>query len=90
MDLLSHVRSEDSANRAAQHTRCQRNKEHEERAFWVSIPNCGRDGGEPFLWVAVVLVLYDLMIMEGDAYDEGAYEGSYTTTLSAIDLLYSE
>jgi hypothetical protein len=38
-------------------TRCKRNEEHEDGALGVAVANCRRDRGEPFLWVALKLLL---------------------------------
>lgn len=48
----------------------------EERTLGVSIPNCRRHGGEPFIGVSVVFVLDDFPEMQGYAHDQGAEEGT--------------
>jgi hypothetical protein len=40
-------------------TRGESNKEHEDGSLWVTIANGGRDGGKPFLWVALLVVGID-------------------------------
>jgi hypothetical protein len=40
-------------------TRCKRNEEHEDGALGVAVANCRRDRGEPFLGIALqVLLVY--------------------------------
>lgn len=51
-------------------------KDHEERALGVSIANRGGHGGEPFVGVAVVFILNDLVIMQRDTDNQRAEEGS--------------
>lgn len=57
------------------HTGRHGNEDHEKGPLGVSIANGGGDGGEPLLRVAVPLILDDLVVVEGDADDEGADEG---------------
>lgn len=57
--------------------RCDGDEDHEERALGVSVANCRRDGGEPFLWVAVPLILDDLVVVQRDADDQGTDEGRW-------------
>lgn len=52
------------------------NKYHKEGALGVAIANGGRHRREPFLRVAVKLILDDLVIVQVDANDQGAQEGS--------------
>ena len=51
------------------------NEDHEERALGVAIANGGGHGGEPFVGVAVVFILNNLMIMQRDADNQGAEKG---------------
>jgi hypothetical protein len=37
-------------------TRGESNEEHEDGSLWVTVANGGRDGGEPFLWVALLVI----------------------------------
>lgn len=55
---------------------CDCDEELKEGPFRISVANGGRDGGEPLLRVAEPFVLDDLVVVEGDADDEGAQEGS--------------
>ena len=40
-------------------TRGESNKEHEDGSLRVTVANGGRDGGKPFLWVALLVVGID-------------------------------
>lgn len=61
------------------HTGCNGDKDHEEGPFGVSIANGGGHGGEPFIGVAVVLVLDDLVVVERDTDNEGTDECRYAS-----------
>jgi len=52
------------------------NENHKERALRVSIANRGGHGGEPFVRVAVVFILNDFVVMQRDADNQRAEEGS--------------
>jgi hypothetical protein len=41
---------------ARRSTRGESNEEHEDGSLRVSVANGGRDGGEPFLWVTLLVV----------------------------------
>jgi hypothetical protein len=43
-------------------TRCEGNEEHEDRALWVAVADCGRHGGEPFLRVALLFMSIVLLV----------------------------
>lgn len=52
------------------------NEHLEERPLGVPIANRRRHGGEPFIGIAVVLVLDNLVEMQGHAHYQGAEEGT--------------
>jgi hypothetical protein len=50
-------------------TRCNGNKDHEERSLGVSVADGRGNGGKPLLGIAVELILDDLLIMQRNADD---------------------
>lgn len=46
----------------------------EDGSLWIAITNRGADGGKPFLRVAPVLVLHDLVVVKGNPNDQRANE----------------
>ena len=44
-------------------TRGESNKEHEDGSLRVTVANGGRDGGKPFLWVALLVVGIDAVFI---------------------------
>lgn len=57
-------------------TRSNGNEDHEKGPLGIAIANGGGDGGEPLVRVAIEFILDNLVVVEGDANDEGAEEGS--------------
>lgn len=51
-------------------------EELEEGTLGVSVADRGRDGREPFLWVAIELVLNNLVVMQRYSNDKCADESS--------------
>lgn len=57
-------------------TRADGDKDLEDGSFGVAIANRCADGGEPFDGISKVLVLDNLVVMEGHSNDQRAEEGS--------------
>lgn len=50
------------------------NEHLEDRSLRIPIANRRRNGGEPFFWIAVILVLDNLVEMQAQAHDQCAKE----------------
>lgn len=75
-ESLYRLRVRITCTSAAEHTGSYGNENHEKRSLGVPIANRSGHRGEPLVRIAIILILDDLVEMEGHADDKGAQECS--------------